>query len=70
MRPSVFFDSATLVHTFISEGGCGDVAGGMRPYSGTGVLLSAEDRREVLGRIGGALFDRDEDIGGQLNMTI
>ena len=31
-----------LVHTFLSEGGCGDVAGGVRPDSGTGILIYAE----------------------------
>ena len=33
-----------LVRTFLSEGGCGDVAGDMRPEYGTGVLIS--ERRE------------------------
>ena len=58
-----------LVHTFLSEGECGDVAGGVRPDSGIGGLISAEDRREVLGRLGGALYDRYEEIGGQFNMA-
>ena len=44
---------SVLVCTFLSEGGCRDVTGGARPDSGTGVLLYAEERREVLGRIGG-----------------
>ena len=42
-----------LVCTFLLEGECRDVAGGVRLESGTGILLSAEERREVLGRIGG-----------------
>ena len=41
-----------LMRTFLLEGECGDVAGGVRPDSGTGVLLSAEETREVLGRLG------------------
>ena len=58
-----------LVRTFLLDGECGDVAGGVRPDSGTGVLISAEERREVLVRIGGALYDRAEEIGGQFNMA-
>ena len=42
-----------LVCTFLLEDEYGDVAGGVRPDSGTSVLLSAKERREVLGRIGG-----------------
>ena len=42
-----------LVCTFLSEEECRDVSGGLRPESRTGVLISAEERREVLGRIGG-----------------
>ena len=33
-----------MVRMFLSEGECGDVAGGVRPDSGTGVLLYAEER--------------------------
>ena len=40
----------------------------MRLDSGTGVLLSAEERREVLSQIGGALCDMSKEIGGQFNM--
>ena len=42
-----------MVCMFISEGECGDVAGGVRPDSRTSVLLSAEETREVLRRLGG-----------------
>ena len=42
-----------LVCTFLLEGGCGDVAGSVRTDSGTGVLLSDEEMREVMGRLGG-----------------
>ena len=41
----------------------------MRTDSGTGVLLSADKRREVLVRIGGALYNRAEDIEGHFNMA-
>ena len=41
------------------------MAGGVRPDSGTGILLSNEERREGLGRIRGAIYDRTEEIGGQ-----
>ena len=44
------------------------MSGGMRPDSGTGVLLSAEERREVLGRLRGGLYNRAKDIGWQFNM--
>ena len=44
---------SVLDNTFLSEGGCGDVAGGVRPDSRTGVLLFSEERRKVLGRIRG-----------------
>ena len=37
-----------MVRTFLSEGGWGDVAGGVRPGSGTSVMLSQEETREVL----------------------
>ena len=37
----------------LDEGEYGDVASDVRPDSGTGVLLSSKERREVLGRIGG-----------------
>ena len=42
-----------LLRTLLLEGGCGDVTGGVRLESRTGVLLSAEERREVMGRLGG-----------------
>ena len=42
-----------LVRTLLSEGECRDVAGGVRPESRMGVLISAEESREVLGRLGG-----------------
>ena len=42
-----------MVRTFLSEGGCRDVAGGVSPDSRTGVLVSAEKGREVLGRLVG-----------------
>ena len=54
---------------FLSEGGRRDVLGGMRPDSGTGVMISAEERREVLGRLGGSLYEMAEDIGGQFDMA-
>ena len=43
--------------------------GGKRPESGTGVLLSAEETREVLGRLGGgaATFLRRSGGGRQTN---
>ena len=41
------------------------MAGGVRPDSSTGVLLSVEDRREVMGRLGRDLYNRVEEIGGQ-----
>ena len=49
-----------MVRTFLSEGGCRDVAGGVSPDSRTGVLVSAEKGREVLGRLvgGGAASPR------------
>ena len=50
-------------------GGCRDVAGDIRTDSGTGVLLSADKRREVLVRIGGSLYNRAEDIEGHFNMA-
>ena len=50
---------------FLSAGECREVAVGVRPDSGTGVLLSKKDRREGLDRIGGALYDRTKEIGGQ-----
>ena len=45
------------------------MVGGVRPESGTVVLISAKERRKVLVRIGGALYDRYKDIRGQFNMT-
>ena len=42
-----------LVCTFLSEGECRDMAGSMRPESRTGVLLSDEEKREVMGQLGG-----------------
>ena len=49
------------MRTFLLEGECGDVASGVRPDSGTDVLLSAEETREVLGRIGGGGHDLAEE---------
>ena len=46
--------------------GVGDMSVRMRPDSRTGVLLSAKERREVLGRLGEALYDRSEEIGGKV----
>ena len=48
-----------LVRTLLSEGECRDVAGGMSPDYGTGILISAE-KRDVLGRIGGEGQPRQE----------
>ena len=42
-----------MVRTFLSEGESRDVSGGVSPDSGTGVLLSSEERREVLSQIEG-----------------
>ena len=42
-----------MVCTLLLKGECGDMAGGMRQESGTGVLLSDKEMREVLGRLGG-----------------
>ena len=55
---SLFWDvlrllRSRLVRTFLSEGESRDVAGGVRPESGMGVLLSVDKRREVMGRLGG-----------------
>ena len=55
-----------LVRTFLSEGECKDVAGGVMPHSGTGVSLSAEATREVLGRLrGGGRPHQGEAAGGK-----
>ena len=55
---------------FLSEGECGDMAGGVRPESGTGVLLSTEERREVLGRIrGGGTASPRRSGGGNKRMV-
>ena len=48
----MYWQPRWLVRTFLLEGGYGDVAGSVRPDSGTVVLLSFEERREVLGRLG------------------
>ena len=42
-----------MVCTLLSEGWCGDVAGKVRPDFWMGLLLSSEERREVLGRLEG-----------------
>ena len=42
-----------MLRTFLSERDCRDVAGGVRLDSKTCVLISAKERREVLGRLGG-----------------
>ena len=44
-----------LVRTFLLEGECRDVAGGVRPDSGTGVLFSAKEKRELLVQLVGVL---------------
>ena len=61
-----------LVYTFISEGECGYVTEGVRPASGTGVLLSAEERREVLGWIGGGgtALPRRSNKGDKQTVTV
>ena len=50
-----------------------NMVGGVRPDSGTGVLLSAKERREVLGRIrggwGGAASLKRSVRGGRQMMT-
>ena len=57
-----------LVHTILSEGECRDVAGGVRPDSRTGVLLSDKETREVLGRLrGGGSLAEEKRQGGQTN---
>ena len=53
-----------LVRMFLSDGGCRDVANGVMPYSGTGILLYAKKRREVLGRIGGRRAASPRRTGG------
>ena len=42
--------------------------GGTTPEYGTSVLLSTKERREILGRLGGALYYRAEEIGEKFNM--
>ena len=60
------------VCTFLSEGECEDALGGVRPDSGTGVLLSAEERREVLGWIGGGgtALPRRSNKGDKQTVTV
>ena len=45
------------------------MAVGMMPESKRGVLISADERREVMGRLEGGLYDRAEEIEGQFNMA-
>ena len=45
------------------------MAGGVRPDSSTGVLLSVEERREVMSRLRKDLYNRVEEIGGQQKRT-
>ena len=59
-----------LVCTFLSEGECGDVAGGVRTDSGTVVLLSAKETREVLGRLGGGGTALPRRSGGGDRRTV
>ena len=42
-----------MVRKLLSKGECRDVAGVMRPDYETGILLSSEEIRELLGRIVG-----------------
>ena len=57
-----------MVCTFLLEGWCRDMVGGVRPDSGMGVLLSSKDRREVLGRLGGGGgLTEEKRWGGQTN---
>ena len=58
-----------MVCTLLLKGECGDMAGGMRQESGTGVLLSDKEMREVLGRLGGGGGGLAEEKrrGGQAN---
>ena len=58
-----------MVCTFLLKGECRDLAGGVRPDSGTVVLLYAKERREVLVRIrgGGTALPRRSGGGGQAN---
>ena len=58
-----------MVRTFLLEGKCRDVAGRVIMDSRTGVLLSAEERREVLGRLRGGLYKRAKEIRVQFNMA-
>ena len=51
-----------LVYTFLSEGECGDVTESVRWDSGLGVLLSNEERKEVLDWLKGALYNRAKEI--------
>ena len=58
-----------MVHTFLLEGEWRDVAGGVRPDSRTGVLLSAKDRSEVMVRLrgGGGSLAEEKRQRGQMN---
>ena len=42
-----------LVNTFLLDGECRDVEDGVRPDSRIGVLISVQERREVMGRLRG-----------------
>ena len=71
---SLFWDVLRLLRsgmvcTFLSEGECRDVTGDVRTESGMGVLISADEKREVLGRIGGGGGGLAEEKrrGGQTN---
>ena len=59
-----------MVCTFLLEGECGDVAGGVRPDSSTGIMLSVEERREVLGRIRGDGTASPRRSGGGERRTV
>ena len=59
-----------MVRTFLSEGECRDVAGGARLESRTGIPLSAEETREVLGRLGGGGMASPRRSGGGDRQTV
>ena len=58
-----------MVRTFLSEGEWRDVAGGVRPDSRTGVLLSAKDRSEGMVRLrgGDGSLAEEKRQRGQMN---
>ena len=57
-----------LVRTFLLEWECRDVAGNVRPDSSTGVMISAEETKEVLVRLGGGgggILAKENRLGGR-----